>query len=495
MRVKITNFLKEYDYVPVEENGSQYDKRCFNKYEFVTARHIKTPFLLDNPLRSVLPPAPDEAELARASTFQMEFAHDEIIKLPATTQLEIISQLKDLFKIYLPMIFSISINIRECLNSSYSHRKFKEDDPALAEIKDPVMMFPRCNDDSRNGTNGGCQVVGISGCGKSTTLNMILSFYPQGVAHPLENGGEFHQIIYLKVDCPDGNISRLYIRIGKEIDSILRRNHLHTFENMLKGNSKTTNADRANTLIDLVNSFGIGLIILDEAQNLKFNDKAIIDFLNVSNTTGVNFMFVSTQFLYPTFDMTEDNMKIVRRFGTEEPADRYCSNPNIFYSIILHISKYQLFDPIIQMVAPKKEKDGSVSIVPVKKYMDVLNEIYSFSQGRIEGIVKLWIEMNKMYVEGGRTDTVNKEFVQKVIHTRLHHLGMISEKDAIIQRRSFKDRLLAAIYKDDIPDESRIDDNLSDADRTMDIYCIRACNVINELFSTLKNNGSITKSV
>lgn len=419
-------YIKSIQYSSVNENGTQYDKRRFDKYEIVDAVYTESNLYPGNPLVCALPPAVSEEELSAAATTVMDFNHKEIIEMSDHRQLEIIGQIKKAKKmnIYLPMYYDFSINVRECLLSSYGNRVFNLTDPHLIEVCDPNEVFPRVRKDD-DGTDGGFNMYGASGSGKSTVRGPVMSFYPQGIRHPLTNGGHFIQITYIQVECPDSNISELYERIGMEIDAVLQRSHMNSYRNMLKGTSKTTNSKRATILSELINAFGIGLIILDEAQNLKLNDKAIIELLNVSNTTEVNFAFISTKFLFPEYEMTEDNRKILRRFGNEIVADEYCQNTDCFYAIIQEISKYQLFDPEIHMIQILYDKDGYPYYVPVNKDVDVLNAIYNFSQGRIEAIVKLWIEMNKIYVENGRTDSIDEKFVQRVIESKLYHQSLI----------------------------------------------------------------------
>ena len=87
----------------------------------------------------------------------------------------------------------------------------------------------------------------------------------------MKNGGSFLQVVYLRIDCPRDNTTNIYERIGKALDKVLQTVHLKTFEKMLKGTSRTTNAERATILERLVEAYGIGLIILDESQNIKFS--------------------------------------------------------------------------------------------------------------------------------------------------------------------------------------------------------------------------------
>lgn len=461
-------YIKTMEYSQVNESGTQYDKRRFKIYETVDARYIKNDMYPDNPLICALPPGVSEDELAEASTVVMKFIHDEVTKLPDHSQLEIIGQIKKAknMNIYLPMYFSFSVNVRECLLSSYGSRNINENDPNLKEISDPLSVYPRIIKEE-TGTDGGFNMYGASGCGKSTERDPVFSFLPQVIQHPLSYGGSFKQIVYLQVDCPNGNVSDLYERIGIEIDLSLHTSFLNTYRNMLKGNSKTTNSNRATILTELIKSFGIGVIVLDEAQNLRLNDKAVIELLNTSNTTGVNFIFISTKFLFPEYEMTEDNRKILRRFGNEIVADQYCNNLYCFYIIINEICRYQLFVPEIKPIKTLYDENGNQILVPDDLYEDFLIEIRNFSQGRIEAIVKLWIEMNKTYIENGKTDTIDVDFVRSVVETKLYHQGLISENETKEQHKVLQRKMHNALNNKDDKSIPRLP---SDTTRETEIY-------------------------
>src|SRR5258708_26549472 len=55
-------------------------------------------------------------------------------------------------------------------------------------------------------------VFGVSGMGKSSIVDRILSFYPQALVHPQYR--RFMQLVWLKVDCPmDGSLQQLLLGI------------------------------------------------------------------------------------------------------------------------------------------------------------------------------------------------------------------------------------------------------------------------------------------
>ncbi len=97
--------------------------------------------------------------------------------------------------------------------------------------------------------------------------------------------------------------------------------------------------------------------------------------------------------------------------------------------------------------------------------------------------------MNKLYIEDGRVENVDLNFVRKVIHLKLHQQTLISENESRIARDAFQHKLYIALYgKDDTSQDSFLIDIPSDADRDVDICCKLACDVHNNLISQLKDN-------
>ena len=97
-------------------------------------------------------------------------------------------------------------------------------------------------------------LIGCSGSGKTTTLNRILSTYPQVIHHP---GHNFTQITFLKVDCPhDSSLKSLCIQFFRALDRVLHSDYeakytrkRHSVETLLALMGQTANAFAVGTLI------------------------------------------------------------------------------------------------------------------------------------------------------------------------------------------------------------------------------------------------------
>ena len=104
-------------------------------------------------------------------------------------------------------------------------------------------------------------LIGVSGMGKSTTMEAILASYPQYLIH--ETLG-FHQVVWLKVDCPkDGSVKELALNILRAFDAVLGTAHT----------PRTTKSVTVDDLMARVKQLArvhcLGLLVVDEVQNVS----------------------------------------------------------------------------------------------------------------------------------------------------------------------------------------------------------------------------------
>lgn len=146
-------------------------------------------------------------------------------------------------------------------------------------------------------TASGFTIIGLSGIGKSTAIERVLSFYPQLIKHKEYNGEHLHftQISWLKLDCPfDGSLKGLCISFFSELDRLLGSNYLNKF-----GSQKSTMDLMLQRMAHLSSLHGIGLLIIDEIQHLNLSksggsDKMLNFFVTLVNTIGIPVVLVGT---------------------------------------------------------------------------------------------------------------------------------------------------------------------------------------------------------
>lgn len=108
----------------------------------------------------------------------------------------------------------------------------------------------------------GSSLMGMSGMGKSTTIEAILHAYPQYIFHPAH---DLSQVVWLRVDCPrDGSLLELGMSILRAFDRVLGTKHAQ-----IGGVRSPSAASVKSKVIQLALSHCLGLLVIDEIQNLS----------------------------------------------------------------------------------------------------------------------------------------------------------------------------------------------------------------------------------
>src|SRR4030095_3827319 len=139
----------------------------------------------------------------------------------------------------------------------------------------------------------GFAVVGISGVGKSTTLERILQFYPQVIWHS-QYGDQpliLKQLVWLKLDCPkDGSIKGLCLNFFQTVDDVLGTNYYDRYTS-----SRRTVDELLPTMARVAALHCLGMLVIDEIQNLRESSSGgqsqmLNFFVQLENTIGVPFV-------------------------------------------------------------------------------------------------------------------------------------------------------------------------------------------------------------
>jgi hypothetical protein len=143
----------------------------------------------------------------------------------------------------------------------------------------------------------GFTIIGMSGVGKTTAVERILSLYPQAIQHSRYKGQPLclTQLSWVKIDCPfDGSLKGLCLNFFDEVDRILGTDYLQKF---LKG-VHTIDA-LLPRMAQIATLHGVGLLVIDEIQHLSLaksggSDKMLNFFVTLVNTIGVPVILIGT---------------------------------------------------------------------------------------------------------------------------------------------------------------------------------------------------------
>ncbi len=128
--------------------------------------------------------------------------------------------------------------------------------------------------------DSGFTIVGPTNCGKTTAITTLLENIPRLLVHTFEKG-TFLQIVWLNVTTPQGgSLQDLYVAIAAAVDEALGNFSFDENGKKLAGFyqteiSRERSVDaKARYVINLINRFCIGALILDEIQNMNFAKNA-----------------------------------------------------------------------------------------------------------------------------------------------------------------------------------------------------------------------------
>lgn len=142
----------------------------------------------------------------------------------------------------------------------------------------------------------GFSIIGISGIGKSTTVESILSYYPPVIRHSLYRSIPLSivQIPWIKLDCtPDGSLKGICLSFFQEVDKRVGTDFFDQFR------KRATLDVMLLKMAQIAYSYNVGLIVLDELQNVcsaakDVSAKILNFFVTLVNTIGVPVVMIGT---------------------------------------------------------------------------------------------------------------------------------------------------------------------------------------------------------
>ena len=143
----------------------------------------------------------------------------------------------------------------------------------------------------------GFTIVGVSGVGKSSTIEGVLSLYPQVIEHVSYEGEPLplKQLVWMKIDCAcDGTLKGLCRDFFEEMDRILGTNYLQA----ARGRSNTLDT-LLLMLVQAARVHGLGLFVIDEIQCLSVSksggaEKMLNFFVTLVNKIGLPVVLIGT---------------------------------------------------------------------------------------------------------------------------------------------------------------------------------------------------------
>lgn len=159
-------------------------------------------------------------------------------------------------------------------------------------------------------------IIGISGIGKTTTIERLLLMYPQIIKHEEYKGRALSrtQIVWLKIDCPyDGNLATLCKNFFRTIDDLLGTRYLEKY-----GYLNRITSSMMLHMTSLASMYGIGVLVIDEIQHLINSkndpDEMLNFFVTLTNTVGIPTVLIGT---FKALKIFKRDFRQARRAGSE----------------------------------------------------------------------------------------------------------------------------------------------------------------------------------
>lgn len=222
-------------------------------------------------------------------------------------------------------------------------------------------------------TAAGFTIIGMSGVGKTTAMERVLSLYPQCIMHTNYGGRTFYckQLTWLKLDCPfDGSIKGLCINFFSEVDRILASDYSSKFQA-----TRTTVDSMMPRMAQIAWNHGIGLLVIDEIQHLSQaksggSEKMLNFFVTLVNTIGIPVILIGTT---KAMSILQSEFRQARRGSGQGDLLWDRMQNDVSWEIMLRsMWKYQWTKHICPLTSELK------------------NTLYSESQGIIDIAVKLY---------------------------------------------------------------------------------------------------------
>lgn len=287
-------------------------------------------------------------------------------------------------------------------------------------------------------TAAGFNIAGISGVGKSFSIDRILKLSPQAIHHSEYKKRPFThtQIVWLKIDCPfDGNPRGLCISFFKAVDGLLGTNYRKAFVKRRQLQTELL-ADMAT----VAENHFLGVLVIDEIQRLSLARSGGADlllnfFVQLVNEIGVPVLLVGT---YKALRVLSGEFSQLRR-GTGQGDliwDRMRNDEQwaSFVKSLFHSQytrkKFSPYDPV--PLSPHEVQQSN----PIQKTLsDVL---YEESQGITDLAVKMY-----MFAQERAIDT-EKEIVTANIIRSVARDKFAMLRDVLVALRENNKGALAA---------------------------------------------------
>lgn len=250
-------------------------------------------------------------------------------------------------------------------------------------------------------TSAGFTILGVSGMGKTTAINRVLSLYPQVIVHKKYKDINFSmcQVSWLKLDCPfDGSLKGLCIEFFSKLDDILGSDYSKKF-----AIGRKTIDNMLAVMSQVARNIGLGLLIIDEIQHLSRaksggDQKMLNFFVTLVNTIGVPVILVGTP---AGLSILQSEFRQARRGSGQGDM------------IWERLNMDQNWDLLINAVWEYQWTEKQIPLT-----LELVNSFYEESQGIIDIFIKLYAMAQIQAITDG-TEHITSQSIKQVANRHL----------------------------------------------------------------------------
>ena len=370
-----------------------------------------------NPLIESLGPIETKITKIQKITNRPLYSKDELL-LDADTRVYSLHRLYEIFQ-PLPIHIDIWNMIHQLLLEGYSSRNPFDKDYKRFINETGKQIIERKYDINTIGnfhtTASAALLVGVSGIGKTTSVNRILHQIPQIIVHNFYRREHFNQIqlTWLKLEVPhNSSLKALCLQYFMKLDELLGTNNLRKLV------SRNLSVDAMIPLIgQSAQSVKLGILILDESQRLKNreNSKIVDFFVFLINSIGLPVLIIGTPSTYALF---ESEFRLARRLtGGGTIFMNRMERDDIFVLFLESIWPYQWTRKFVPLTS---------------EYVELF---YELTLGISDLVVKLYIFSQATAISSG-TEVLTPDLIKRTADEKFH--AMVPMLNAIHSNNIYK---------------------------------------------------------
>ena len=285
-------------------------------------------------------------------------------------------------------------------------------------------------------TAAGFNIAGISGVGKSFSVERTLKLFPQVIHHTNYRDKPFtqSQIAWLKLDCPfDANPRGLCISFFKTVDALLGTNYRHDY-----GKRRPIQSELLSDMATVAGNHYIGVLVIDEIQRLSLARSGGADlllnfFVQLVNDMGVPVVLVGT---YKALAVLSGKFSQLRR-GTGQG--------DMIWDRMQKGDQWELFVKALFSAQYTRKRFSPVDSENPNSDKPILSDVlYEESQGITDLAVKLYMFAQERAIDTGK-EIVTANVIRSVARDKFVML-----RDVLTALRS-KEKFALAKWDDVYP--------------------------------------------